>query len=106
MMCEVNDISRFGPLPLAGSGEAVIEYRSGSQAQLVNFLSSKRACTATRTMQAGALHAGLAGLAIEMECTHIRNNVPQHRGWWFFRKDDGTALLMEMANSAFKRTYR
>lgn len=106
MMFEVNDISRFDPLPLSGSGEAVIEYRSGSEAQIANFIPVRRTCTATRTMQASALHAKLAGMATELECTNILNNVPQSRGKWVFLRDYGTAVLMETTNSAYKKTYR
>ncbi|MBV0881824.1 hypothetical protein KTQ42_21325 [Noviherbaspirillum sp. L7-7A] len=106
MMSGVDDISRFDPLPLSGSREAVIEYRSGTEAQTVNFIPVRSMCKATKTMQASALHAKLVGMAIELECTNIMNNVLQSRRKWVFLREYGTAILMETASSAFKKTFR
>jgi hypothetical protein len=103
---EVKNITRFERLPTAVGQESVIDFQTGAQAQVANFLTEQRKCKAAHTMVASDINQKLSGQAIELDCETSLNNSIQNRTKMMFLEQYGVAILTEVSSSTNKVVYR
>jgi hypothetical protein len=103
---EVKAITRFDNLPTAVGQEFEIDFQTGAQAQMANFLTEQRKCKAAQTMAASEINKKLNGQAIELDCETSLNNSVQNRTKLVFLEHYGVAILTEVDGSTNKVVYR
>lgn len=103
---ELKDATRFDALPAGINKDFAVNYTSGSDIQIANFLSSQKTCTTKRVVAASEFHKSLPGQATEIECQQSNNNTVQSRSKWLLLQNYGVVVMIENTSSARKTTYR
>ncbi|WP_169151528.1 hypothetical protein [Azoarcus sp. TTM-91] len=105
-LVEVKDIKRFDALPSAENQEFTVEFLSGNEIRLANFIEARRSCKATRLLAAADIHKKLEGKALEMECQMFVENLLDSRGKWVFLQNYGIAIQTEEVATRRKAVFR
>jgi hypothetical protein len=103
---EVKELTAISAVPNDAGQTVNMKYKSGTTAQLGNYLETEKTCTSTRRFDASELHSKLSGIAIALSCEERSNNTVRSRSKWVLLDQLGFAIQTEDVSSNSTSSYQ